>query len=49
MMPIATISLVTADQLSCWLAAADDHAWPERASTAPNPKKLIAAITRPVS
>jgi hypothetical protein len=29
MSPIATISLATADQLSCWLAAADDHAWPK--------------------
>jgi hypothetical protein len=53
MMPIATISLVTADQLSCRLAAADDHTWPECASTAPNhhsfvrepqPIRLIAAI-----
>ena len=56
MMPIATISLVTADQLSCWLAAADDHAWPEYASTARNdhsfvresqPMRLIAAIVCP--
>jgi len=56
MMPIATISLVTADQLSCWLAAADDRTWPECASTAPNdpsfvrepqPLRLIAAIICP--
>ena len=33
MIPIATISLVIANQLR--LAAADDHAWPEWASTAP--------------
>jgi hypothetical protein len=26
MMPIATISLVTADQLSCWLTAASTRA-----------------------
>jgi hypothetical protein len=53
MMPIATISLVTADQLSCRLAAADDHAWPECTSTARNdhsfvcesqPIRLISAI-----
>jgi len=42
MMPIATTSLVTADQLSCWLAAADDHAWPQCASTASR-----APLTRP--
>ena len=56
MMPIATISLVTADQLSSWLAAADDHAWPECASTARNDYsfvcksqsvRLIAAIICP--
>ena len=56
MMPIATISLVTADQLSCWLAAADDHAWPECALTARNDHsfvrqsqstRLIAAIICP--
>ena len=56
MMPIATISLVTADQLSCWLATADDHAWPECASTARNdhsflresqPIRLISAIVCP--
>jgi hypothetical protein len=34
MIPIATISLVIADQL--WLGPADDPAWPDRASTAPN-------------
>jgi hypothetical protein len=34
MMPIATTSLVTADPSSCSLAAADDHAWPQWASTA---------------
>ena len=54
MMPIATISLVTADQLSCRLAAADDHARHECALTARNdhsfvresqPIRLIAAIT----
>ena len=53
MMPIATISLVTSDQLSCRLAAADDRAWPECTSTArndhscvcePQPIKLISAI-----
>jgi len=57
MMPIATISLVTADQLSCRLAAADDHAWPECTSTARNdhsfvcesqPIRLISAIVLPV-
>jgi len=56
MTPIATISLLTADQLSCRLAAADDHAWPECASTAPNDHssplrvsahKTIAAIICP--
>ena len=56
MMPIATISLVTADQLSCRLAAADDRAWPECTSTARNdhsfvcesqPIKLISAIVSP--
>ena len=56
MMPIATISLVTADQLSCRLAAADDHAWPECTSTARNdhsfvcesqPIRLISAIVCP--
>ena len=36
MIPIAASSLVTADQLSCRLAAVDDHACPEGASTAPN-------------
>jgi hypothetical protein len=41
MMPITTISLVTADQLSCWLAAADDHAWPEGASNAPNDHSFV--------
>jgi len=56
MMPIATISLVTADQLSCWIAAADDHAWPKCALTARNdhsfvcesqPIRLISAIVCP--
>jgi len=56
MMPIATISLVTADQLSCRLTAADDLAWPECASTAPydhsfvcesQPIRLISAIVCP--
>jgi hypothetical protein len=55
MMP-ATVSLVTADQLSCWLATADDHAWSECASTARNDHsfvcefqatRLIATITCP--
>jgi len=41
MMPIATISLVTADQLSCRLAAAHDHAWPQCASTAPNHRSFL--------
>jgi hypothetical protein len=41
MMPIATISLVTADQLSCRLAAADDHAWPECTSTARNDHSFV--------
>ena len=41
MMPIATISLVTADQLSCWIAAADDHAWPECALTARNDHSFV--------
>ena len=41
MMPIATISLVTADQLSCRLAAADDHAWPEYTSTARNDHSFV--------
>jgi len=57
MMPITTISRVTADQWSCWLAAVDDHAWPEGASNAPNDHsfvcqsqsiKLIAAIVSPL-
>ena len=56
MIPIATISLVTADQSSCRLAAADDHAWPECTSTARNdhsfvresqPIRLISAIVSP--
>ena len=56
MMPIATISLVTADQLSSRLAAADDRAWPECTSTARNdhsfvcesqPIRLISAIVCP--
>ena len=56
MMPIAIVSLVTADQLSCWLTTADDHTWPECASTAPNdhsfvhesqPARLIAVIICP--
>jgi hypothetical protein len=55
MMPIA-ISLVTANQLPCCLAAADDYARPECASTAHNdysfvrnsqPIRLIAAISCP--
>jgi hypothetical protein len=55
MTPIATIPLVTADQSSCRLAAADDHARPECASTAPDdhsfvrqsqPVRHIAAIIR---
>ena len=55
MMPIATISLVTADQLSCRLAAADDHARHECALTARNDHsfvresqsiRLISAIVR---
>ncbi len=41
MMPIATISLVTADQLSCWIAAADDHAWPKCALTARNDHSFV--------
>jgi hypothetical protein len=41
MMPIATISLVTADQLSCWLTAADDLAWPECASSARNDHSFL--------
>jgi hypothetical protein len=41
MMPIATTWIVTADQLFCWLAAADDHAWPEGASTAPNDHSFV--------
>jgi hypothetical protein len=56
MMPIATISFVTADQLSCRLAAADDHARHECALTARNDHSfvresqsitLIAAIIYP--
>jgi hypothetical protein len=51
MMPIATISLVTADQLSCRLAAADDHAWPQCASSAPSDHSFVrgAQSTTPVS
>ena len=41
MMPIATISLVTADQLSSRLAAADDRAWPECTSTARNDHSFV--------
>jgi hypothetical protein len=41
MIPIATISLVTADQSSCRLAAADDHAWPECTSTARNDHSFV--------
>ena len=41
MMPIATTSLVTADQLSCRLAAADDHAWPECTSSARNDHSFV--------
>ena len=41
MMLIATISLVTADQLSCWLTAADDLAWPECASSARNDHSFL--------
>jgi hypothetical protein len=56
MMPITTISLVTADQLSSRLAAADDRAWPECTSTARNdhsfvcesqPIRLISPIVSP--
>ena len=56
MMPIATISLVTADQLSSRLAAADDRAWPECTLTARNdhsfvcesqPIRLISPIVSP--
>ena len=36
MMPIATISLVTADQSCCWLAAGNIGAPPQRASTPRN-------------
>ena len=36
MMPIATISLVTADQLSCWLTAGNVGARPKRPSTPRN-------------
>jgi len=36
MMPIATISLVTADQSCCWLAAANVAARPKPASTPRN-------------
>ena len=41
MMPIATISLVTADQLSSRHAAADDRAWPECTSTARNDHSFV--------
>jgi hypothetical protein len=36
MMPIATISLVTADQSCCWLTAGNIGARPKRASTPRN-------------
>ena len=36
MMPIATVSLVTADQLCCWLTAGNVGARPQRASTPRN-------------
>ena len=48
MMPIATISLVTADQLSCRLTAADDLAWPECASTAPYDHTFVCE-SQPIS
>jgi hypothetical protein len=51
MMPIATIPLVTADQVSCRLAAADHHAWLQCASTAPSDHSFVPAAksTRLVS
>ena len=45
MMPIATISLVTADQLSSRLAAADDRAWPECTSTARNDHSFVCRVS----
>jgi hypothetical protein len=47
MMPIATISLVTADQLSCRLTAADDLAWPECASGNRKPGGALNPRTDP--
>ena len=51
MMPITTISLVTANQLSCRLAAAGDHARPQCASSAPRDDSFVcrAQSTTPVS
>ena len=34
MMPVAAISLVTADRLCCWLTAGNDDAWPRAPSAA---------------
>ena len=44
MIPIAIVPLVTADQLSCWLATADGHACPECASTPRNDHSFVCAF-----
>ena len=56
MTPIAAISLVTADQLSCWLAAGNVEVRPKQASTVRNEPsaackshsiQLLSTIVRP--